>query len=59
MARSDAKKLEEIFLMIQTKYTYAKDHWFIRKPFAYALYHTWRYVDKHEKERTQKDTERV
>lgn len=28
----------------------AKKMSYINKPYAWALYHTWKYVDKHEKE---------
>ena len=35
------------------EYQRAKDNPIVKKPIAYALYQTWKYVNYHEKERSE------
>lgn len=37
---------------VKKNYREAKSKEYISKPLAWALYQTWKYVDKHEKPRT-------
>ena len=39
--------------MIDDYYHTALKDPYIRKPFAWALYHTWQFVDKNEKDRLE------
>ena len=41
------KTLDYLFKQLE----YAKSQEWINKPLAWALYHTWKYVDEKEKER--------
>ena len=43
--------LQTIIDMLKIKYEYALSQTWVQKPLAYALYHVWKYVNNHEKER--------
>lgn len=44
-------KLETVIKRITREYNKVKDKQHIKKPIAYALYQTWKFVDIYEKER--------
>lgn len=44
-------KLETAINLLRKEYEKAVNLEYVRKPLAYALYHTWRQVDRKEKER--------
>lgn len=41
----------KVIVLLYENYKKALDQDFVMKPISYALYHTWKYVDKVEKSR--------
>lgn len=41
--------LEKVIKMLEEEYERAKQKDFVRDPLAYALYHTWKKVDKRKR----------
>ena len=42
---------QDVIKMLKENYKLAIKSSWIHKPFAWALYHTWKYVDEHEESR--------
>lgn len=47
--------LERAIYMIKVAYENAKEQPHINRPLAHALYMVWKYADKHEKSRKEKE----
>ena len=49
------KRLEKIVERLICNHVKALNRPYVQKPWAWALYETWKYVDAHEKPREVKD----
>jgi len=46
--------LDEVIELLTNMYEFAKGQKYIRRPLAWALYHTWEHVDSVERDRYDK-----